>query len=305
MDSSARNVASPSRVWPRLALVSLLVSGLGAIATCGPEANKTDNVPRGSNGGGGSDTSAARNGGAGGGAAAGSDGAGSAGQSGSGNGAAGNGSGNGNDAGTPPVMVGAVVPLPLSVTAQFPNQGWFGDPVLEKAFGEGSNVIRQVDATTGPCMSRQAPMRGKCLKITFTPPAAGAANPDGGAGWVGVFFLTTILKDHSDLVPPLKIGQPNWGDAGEAGVNIAPGATKISFNAAADVEGQSVSFKAGVDKDSFVVAEQAEVLGTAWKSYSLSLAGAMYGNNVIGGFAWVLTDTSKPATFYLDNIIWE
>ena len=51
--------------------------------------------------------------------------------------------------------------------------------------------------------------------------------------------------------------------------------------------------------------EQRELLGTSWKSYSLSLAGVTYGNNVVGGFAWILSDTTKATTFYLDNILWE
>jgi hypothetical protein len=49
------------------------------------------------------------------------------------------------------------------------------------------------------------------------------------------------------------------------------------------------------------------MLGTAWKTYELSLAGQSYGGSkgVIGAFAWVLKDTTKAATFYLDNIVWQ
>jgi hypothetical protein len=81
----------------------------------------------------------------------------------------------------------------------------------------------------------------------------------------------------------------------------------IGFSAAAEVDGTAVTFKAGTDKDSFVLPEQTEVLGTAWKPLELSLAGQSYANGgkgVIGAFAWVLKDTTKAATFYLDDIVW-
>jgi hypothetical protein len=189
----------------------------------------------------------------------------------------------------------------MSVTAQFQNQGWFADPALEKLFQPGSMIIRQVDGTTGPCAARMPQSRGKCLKVTYTPPPGLVAPATGG--WVGVFLLTTVSSDHPEAMPPVRIGEANWGI--EPGPKVAPGATKISFLGAADQEGVAVTFKAGTDKDSFVVPEQRELLGTTWKAYSLPLTGASYGNGVIGAFAWVLTDTTKPATFYLDNIVWE
>src|SRR6185436_15676024 len=205
------------------------------------------------------------------------------------------------DGGT--TMTGTAVPLPMSVTAQFQNQGWFADPSVSAAFQPGSMVIKQADATTGPCAARAPEARGKCLKIVYTPPPN--LVPPATGGWVGVFFLTTLLNDHAELVPPAKAGDANWG--AEPGRNIAAGATKISFAAAAEVDGTAVTFKAGTDKDSFVLPEQTEVLGTAWKPLELSLAGQSYANGgkgVIGAFAWVLKDTTKAATFYLDDIVW-
>jgi hypothetical protein len=193
------------------------------------------------------------------------------------------------------------IPLPMSVTAQFENQGWFADPSVTAFFQPGSMVIRQADGTTGPCAARMPQVRGKCLKITYTPPA-GLVPPAGG-GYVGVFFLTTATTDHPEAMPPVRVGDANWGV--EPGRNIAPGATKISFLGAADQAGTGVSFKAGTDKDSFAVPEARQVLGTAWQRYELPLLGASYGSNVVGGFAWILTETTKPATFYLDNIVWE
>jgi len=198
-------------------------------------------------------------------------------------------------------MSGTAVPLPMSVTAQFQNQGWFADKAVSAAFQPGSMVINQADATTGPCAMRAPDARGKCLKIIYTPPPN--LMPPATGSWVGVFFLTTLLNDHPELVPPAKAGEANWG--AEPGRTIAPGATRISFAAAAEVDGTAVTFKAGTDKDSFILPEQTEVLGTGWKPLELSLAGQTYGSNVIGAFAWILKDTSKAATFYLDNIVWQ
>jgi hypothetical protein len=127
--------------------------------------------------------------------------------------------------------------------------------------------------------------------------------PPSTGGWVGVFFLTTLLNDHPEFVPPAKAGQANWGS--EPGRNIAAGATKIVFAAAAETDGTAVTFKAGTDKDLFQVPEQVQMLGTSWKAYELSLAGQSYGSNVVGAFAWILKDTTKAATFYLDNIVWQ
>jgi hypothetical protein len=200
-------------------------------------------------------------------------------------------------------MTGTAVPLPMSVTAQFQNQGWFADPSVAAAFQPGSTVIKQDGATTGPCAMRPPTARGKCLKIVYTPPPN--LTPPMGGGWVGVFFLTTLLDDHPEGTPPAKAGEANWGL--EAGRTVAPGAMTIGFSAAAEVDGTAVTFTAGTDKDSFVLPEQTEVLGTAWKPLELSLAGQSYANGgkgVIGAFAWVLKDTTKAATFYLDDIVW-
>lgn len=198
-------------------------------------------------------------------------------------------------------MSGTAIPLPMTVTAQFPNQGWFADKSVSAAFQPGSMVIKQAEATTGPCATRPASARGKCLKISYTPPP-GVVPPMGG-GWVGVFFLTTLLSDHPELMPPAKAGEANWG--AEPGRHVAAGAMKISFSAAAESDGTAVTFKAGTDKDSFVLPEQTETLGTGWKTLSLSLAGQSYGESVVGAFAWVLKDTTRAATFYLDDIVWQ
>jgi hypothetical protein len=270
--------------------VRLLAVGATILAACGPATTPVNNGTGGKGGSGGS-------GGTGAGGSGGSGGSGAGGATG-GTGGGQNVGGSGGAGGT---MAGSAVTLPMSVTAQFPNQGWFADKAVSASFAPGSMVIKQADATTGPCAMRPAEARGKCLKIVYTPPA-GLVPPSDGS-FVGVFFLTTLNSDHPELMPPAKIGEANWG--AEPGRNIAPGATQISFSGAADADGTAVAFKAGTDLDSFAVKEQPEVLGTTWKTYSLSLAGQTYGTNVVGAFAWIIKDTTKPATFYLDNIVWQ
>jgi hypothetical protein len=212
-----------------------------------------------------------------------------------GSGGAGGASGAGGSAGSPGAggagPGGTVVPLPMTVTSHYTNQGWFGDPSIQASFMPNSMVIKQVDSSIGPCANRDPMARGKCLQVVYTPPA-GLTPPTVGA-FVGVFFLTTLSTS----------GEANWGT--EPAKNVAPGAKQISFYAAAAGDGLTVTFKAGTDKDSFVVPESTQTLTTGWKKYSLSLGNMTYGTNVIGAFAWVLLDTKKAATFYLDGIVWE
>jgi hypothetical protein len=277
---------------------SLLAAGLAtliAAAGCGPDAARSENPSKGPD--------STRSGGASGQGVGGTGSPGAGGSSG-GPGAGGNsgtpgagGSPGGVGDGGPPVQAGPVVNLPIVVTRHFDNQGWFADPALEAKFMAGSTIIRHGVATAGLCgpgRTMPAPA-GDCLKVTYTPPA-GVVPPAEG-GWVGVFMLTTLLE-------PSVIGQPNWGVSGEPGKNIAPGATRISFLAAAETEGQQVVFKAGTKSDVFIIQDVPKTLSTAWKPFSIPLT-MPYGNNVYGGFAWVLTDTTKPATFYIDGIVWE
>ncbi len=66
-----------------------------------------------------------------------------------------------------------------------------------------------------------------------------------------------------------------------------------------------VSFRAGTEKDSFVVPEAVEILQPSWKKLTLPLAGATYETGLLGAFAWVLKDTRLPARFFVDDIVWE
>ena len=37
----------------------------------------------------------------------------------------------------------------------------------------------------------------------------------------------------------------------------------------------------------------------------MPLAGGDTGGQLLGGFAWTIKDTGKPATFYVDGIVWD
>ena len=201
----------------------------------------------------------------------------------------------------PPPPQGAPLPLPMVVTQHFSNQGWFADDVLGATFKPGVAIIKQVPSTSGPCAARPGGARGACLEVSYTPPPGHV--PPATGGWVGVYFLGTLRQAHLDANPPARPGDPNWGL--EAGLPVAKGATKISFYAAGASAGSRLTFRAGTDKDGFVLPEKVEPLETTWVKYSLPFAGAQYEGGVIGAFAWVWKDTAQPVTFYLDDVAWE
>jgi hypothetical protein len=135
----------------------------------------------------------------------------------------------------------------------------------------------------------------------YTPPAG--LPPAANGGWVGVYLLRSLAMLHPEVMPAARPGEPNWGL--EPGLPVAPGATKITFSAATAQVGLKVTFRAGTDKDPFVLPEQNQILTSGWTRYTMPLAGATYPTGVLGAFAWVLKDTTRPATFYVDSILWE
>ncbi len=201
--------------------------------------------------------------------------------------------------GAPPA--GQPVSLPIVVTDNFTNRGWFGDGSISRYFQAGSMLIKEAPSTSGPCAARPAGARGACLEFTYTPPP-GFTPPATGA-FLGVFMLPTLRMAHPEAVPPARAGEPNWGL--EPGVPVAAGARRVSFYAASTQNDLRVSFRAGLDKDSVVLPEHTEVLGGAWQPISMSLAGADTGGHLLGGFAWTIKDTGRPATFYVDGIVWD
>lgn len=99
----------------------------------------------------------------------------------------------------------------------------------------------------------------------------------------------------------------NWGDQ-PGGKNLS-GAKKLSFWARAEKPGTRVAFKLGIyasDKkfSDTASAEQTETLGTAWKQYSIDLAGKDL-TRVMTPFVFAIEGSGKPATFYLSEIRYE
>jgi hypothetical protein len=272
-----------------------LFTAAAALATVGCANRSSTPAPTGSGGQGGSTAQIGTGGGGAGGQT--SLDAGRGGASGTGGASAGTGGGGGAIAQIP-------IPLPLVVTNVFNNQGWFGDLAVMTFFTSGSTVLSQLQSAAGPCAARPPMALGNCLRVVYTPPP-GLVQPDAGAGtYIGIFMLTTLTMSHPELSPPGVVGAANWGT--EPGRVVAPGATKVSFWAASATDGLSVSFRAGTQDDPFTLPEQVETLTTTWTQYELSLAGPGYETHpIIGPFGWVLHDTSKPATFYLDGIVWE
>jgi len=193
---------------------------------------------------------------------------------------------------------GVPVGLPMVVTDHYQNRGWFGDPDITGRFA-GSGLIQEAEGS-GPCVMRAAGARGKCLRFVYTPPVQ--LMPPATGGWVGDFFLRTLKFYHPEVSPTPRPGQANWGY--EPAVALPPGATRVSFYAAAP-EPVTVSFRAGIDRDAFLLPELTVTLTPAWKQYAISLEGVRYGWNVFGPFGWALKDTRKGATFYVDGVVWE
>jgi hypothetical protein len=195
---------------------------------------------------------------------------------------------------------GTPLALPMVVTDNYENRGWFGDADMVSRFA-GSGIIREVAGGGGPCATRPPGARGTCMQFTYTPPPG--LDPPVTGGWVGDFFLRTLAGYHPEASPTPRPGQANWGY--EPAVALAPGATGISFYAAADRADARVTFRAGIDRDSFVAPELTPALTPAWQKFTLPLGGVAYGWNVFGPFGWMIRDTTKPATFYLDGVVWE
>jgi hypothetical protein len=212
------------------------------------------------------------------------------------------------DAGTAPTDVAPPPPpdaaplptsLPVVVTSVFGKGGWIGDDTVRPEFHPGSTLINQISSTAGPCAARAPMARGKCLEIVYTPPP-GLVPPAVGA-YVGIAILSALAHDHPEVVPPLVTGDANWG--AEPGLPLPLGATQISFLAASADVGLQVAFKAGIGPDSFSVAESRVPLTATWTRQTLPLTGQYQG--VYSPFIWVLSDTTRPARFYLDDVVWQ
>lgn len=177
------------------------------------------------------------------------------------------------DAGSLPDAGEGPVALPFYVDAHFAMSGYFPGP---------PGVVDVLET----CPGVQGTAAGSvCRRITFTP---------NGATFGGFYFQSPA---------------DNWG--AEPGLEVAPGATQVTFRAWGAVGGESMKFGAGIDNqepnaDGWNIESAAMLLGTTPTELSVSLSGIVY-DRVVGGFLWVVEtpDGTTPVTFFLDNVRWQ
>lgn len=125
-----------------------------------------------------------------------------------------------------------------------------------------------------------------CIQVVYKP---------GKNGWAGVYW-----QNKPD----------NWGK--KPGENLkTAGYQKLTFWARGEKGTEVVEFKAGgiegkTHKDSFEASTGKITLGAEWQQYIMDLKDKDL-SMVIGGFAWVATESTNPEglTFYLDDILYE
>jgi hypothetical protein len=132
---------------------------------------------------------------------------------------------------------------------------------------------------------------GTCYKFTYMP-------VPGGLGWGGVYW---------------QYPANNWGNM--PGLDVASGATKVSFWAKGAAGGEVLEIVAGgigigatpvppyPDK---IKGDQKFTLTSSWAQYSLTLPAGSY-SPLLGGMAWAMgtaTITSGSASFSIDSMQW-
>ncbi len=180
----------------------------------------------------------------------------------------------------PPVS-DAGIPLPFVVDDHFHPSGCIG--------ADGcSTVIHECDTTRE--ITRPEGAQGQCYRFEFM--------PMGGFG--GLFFQNQDAQ-----------GQPNWGQA--EGTLVAPGATRVTFFAAAEQPGQKVKFQVGnISDDTLPYSDTLDVqqefaLGQELEPFELSLEGQSY-QAVISAFSWVIEDAPAQTgviKFFVDDVRWQ
>lgn len=219
------------------------------------------------------------------------------------NGGDGNNSGDGNNTPDPDGDDGSdgtddddlIAKLPYHVSDGYGPSGYMGAAAVSETV---ITAIPNLENTDTTCGGDRAPNAGgTCYTFTATYEEDVIAEK----GWAGVFWLFA----------------DSWGGPG---LEIEPGATKISFQAKAE-KPVELKFAAGVKEadgrtvDGWTTETDPVTLTTEWKQYEISLEGIQY-TRVTGGFAWAIAFEPDPArsgapdqtqgsyTFQLDDIKW-
>ena len=142
--------------------------------------------------------------------------------------------------------------LPMVVTDHFQNRGWFGDAAIAGVLRhQQPRDQRERHPVAEPCAMRAPGARGQCLRVQLHA-ARRAACCRRRAGTSAYFLLTTVHSYHPEVAPTPRPGEANWGY--EPTVALPPGATEVSFWAAADAARRTVTFRGlGADQDTFAV----------------------------------------------------
>lgn len=192
------------------------------------------------------------------------------------------------------VAGGAAAPVTLHIADIVWSQSTEGLPELPPAAGEPLPVV--VDdhwapsgymgdgATPGGIEVGECPERGSadavglCRAYTWNP---------GREGWAGIYW---------------QYPENNWGMA--PGLQVAQGATEVSFWAWGALGGEVVTFGAGIpDVDGFGVERPQVVLEAVPTRYTIDLTAVTY-DEVVGAFKWVTADAAAPVTFFIDDLTW-
>jgi hypothetical protein len=174
------------------------------------------------------------------------------------------------------------------VSANFIPSGFMGDGMT------AGSVVMVPLAPTDPtdCSGdRSSPAIGTCYTFKYTPVT-------GGLGWAGVYW---------------QYPSNNWGSM--PGLDVAAGATKVTFWAKGAAGGEVLEVVAGgigqgatpapMYSDP-MKADQKFTLTSSWAEYSLPLPSMNY-SPVLGGLAWamgVASITTGSAGFKIDSMQW-
>jgi|GEM_PF-790652 len=158
-------------------------------------------------------------------------------------------------------IFGGEVSLPFAIDDYYFPSGFMGD--------QGGIVMDD------SCPNRAGDELGSCHAVTFTP---------GSGGWGGVFW---------------QYPENNWKEAGDPpGLDVADGATKITFWAWGATGGEVVTFGAGYAADGFERGTGEVTLTTTPTEYTIDLTGATY-TEIAGAFSWV---SAAAVNFFIDDI---
>ena len=168
---------------------------------------------------------------------------------------------------TPKIPLPFVIYGPNANTTPYSPTGWMGN-MNALAVNERSAEYPRSGAT--------------CIKVEYK--ATG--------GWAGV-----VWQDPAN----------DWGDK-DGGQNLT-GATKLTVWARGLTGGENVEFYFGVIKSEKPFPDSdtgriAVTLTREWKQYTIDLTGKNL-TRIKTGFGWSLAGSTKPVTFYIDDIQYE